>query len=312
MTSGMLARPWVSSSSLALPQRLAVGGVAVRDHAFGRVALDRVRVEAGCGVRGAVRELVVAADLVGQVAPVRAVIGRVVATRPLRGVADGRGGAVERRERDHPDLRIGRIEDAQERVHAFLRVVHVGAVRVIARVEAHRPGAVEHDDDVHRARRARAAGVRARRDVEVTDAEELREPGVRAGRRGHREVVRARRRVAPEAGGRGRRAGRRVGVRDGGEVRGGVRGRVGGCGGLRGGGGRQILGTGERGGVRRALQLALGVVRVSDVDAECANPEQRNQHQRHDRQDLTAVSTPSTHPDSLSDPNDRPATKTRV
>ena len=59
---------------------------------------------------------------------------------------------------------------------------------------------------------------------------------------------------------------------------------------------RQVLRAGERGGVGRALQLALRVVGVADVDRERADAEQRDERERHHWQDLAALSTSPSHP----------------
>src|SRR4029077_11962169 len=55
-------------------------------------------------------------------------------------------------------------------------------------------------------------------------------------------------------------------------------------------------GAGERRSVRRALQLALGVVRETDVDRERAHAEQHDQCKCHQRQDLTMFLASTSHP----------------
>ena len=69
-----------------------------------------------------------------------------------------------------------------------------------------------------------------------------------------------------------------------------------------GGGVRQVLGAGERRGVRRALELALGVVGVSDVDRKRGDAEQRDERECHHRENLATLSTRTAHPVSFRNP----------
>ena len=69
---------------------------------------------------------------------------------------------------------------------------------------------------------------------------------------------------------------------------------------------RKVLGARERCGIRRALQLALGVVGVSDVDRERGNAKQRDERECHHRQNLATLSTCPAHPVSFRRPVDEP------
>ncbi len=205
---------------------------------------------------------------------------RAAGCRLVRTGADGALVACGR-EDGEPDAVERRVHEAEERPHAVLRVLEVGAARVgrAAAGLAHRAGPVEHEHDVERLRRARRARGRGRLHLETLDPEDPREEEADVGRRVHLDgVVVAERRVASRrrlhAAHRDRRrdvvaeldlvllAGRRpVVLRGRGRVR-----RI-----------RKVLRAGQRGRVHTRLQLTLHQIGLADVDHE----RDHDEHRRH-------------------------------
>ena len=202
--------------------------------------------------------------------------------------------AGRRRQHRQADLGARGIHQLEEGADAVLRVVQVGAGRVLRAVGelAHRSGAVEHDHHVQRLGTAgRACGCR-RLHVDLVEAEQPQERRLDVRRLRHGHGVR--RTAAREHRGAG---GLHVGahgahVRDwvlaatAVRVRGGARRcRVG-----------QVGRTGQGGGVGRRAQRHAGAVRLGDIDDE-AQHHQQSKHEHDDEgQNLPAFTHDRTTP----------------
>ncbi len=235
-------------------------------------------------------ERVVEVDQVGLVVVARVDGSPVDRERGARGVVAAdrvRRVVVVRRERHEPDRVDVRVHDPEQGLHAVLRVVEVGALPAGTRGRAHRPGAVDDEHDVDRRRGTWLTGRGDALDVEVVEAEHVREPG--GCRRRLRDCDRVR--LEGLAGSAPVRRARRAAGRDRDVdvvqvvrsvqrcvLRGATR---------RGRDVGKLLRAGEGGRVGRRLHLALGVPGEADVHHDRGGPEKRDQRHDHQREGLT-------------------------